>query len=146
MLAGIPKPLNVWDLKRDIIYKNDERYDLMRSLWILQPQKMVAGAYRRDDFDESRGGAHGNVCDRRPCRADERISLLQGIGFFRISPKLHYAHAAGEARRFNARMTQRPGSADGKMGTDSATVLAGVARWRIGRESKIKKSSRKEQR
>jgi DNA gyrase subunit B/topoisomerase-4 subunit B len=26
------KPLNVWDLKRDIVYKNDEMYNLMRSL------------------------------------------------------------------------------------------------------------------
>src|SRR5215204_7663334 len=26
------KPLNVWDLKRDIVYKNDELYNLMRSL------------------------------------------------------------------------------------------------------------------
>ncbi|MEW6302804.1 MAG: toprim domain-containing protein [Verrucomicrobiota bacterium] len=26
------KPLNVWDLKRDIMYKNDEMYNLMRSL------------------------------------------------------------------------------------------------------------------
>ena len=26
------KPLNVWDLKRDIVYKNDEIYNLMRSL------------------------------------------------------------------------------------------------------------------
>jgi DNA gyrase/topoisomerase IV subunit B len=26
------KPLNVWDLKRDTIYKNDEIYNLMRSL------------------------------------------------------------------------------------------------------------------
>ncbi len=26
------KPLNVWDLKRDVIYKNDELYNLMRSL------------------------------------------------------------------------------------------------------------------
>jgi DNA gyrase/topoisomerase IV subunit B len=25
------KPLNVWDLKRDIVYKNDEMYNLMRS-------------------------------------------------------------------------------------------------------------------
>jgi DNA gyrase subunit B/topoisomerase-4 subunit B len=26
------KPLNVWDLKRDIVYKNDEMYNLMRAL------------------------------------------------------------------------------------------------------------------
>jgi topoisomerase-4 subunit B len=26
------KPLNVWDLKRDIVYRNDEMYNLMRSL------------------------------------------------------------------------------------------------------------------
>src|SRR5215471_9946636 len=26
------KPLNVWDLKRDIVYKNDEMYNLMRTL------------------------------------------------------------------------------------------------------------------
>ncbi|HEX3988703.1 MAG TPA: toprim domain-containing protein, partial [Verrucomicrobiae bacterium] len=26
------KPLNVWDLKRDVVYKNDEMYNLMRSL------------------------------------------------------------------------------------------------------------------
>src|SRR5207247_9357787 len=26
------KPLNVWDLKRDIVYKNDEMYNLMRGL------------------------------------------------------------------------------------------------------------------
>jgi DNA gyrase subunit B/topoisomerase-4 subunit B len=26
------KPLNVWDLKRDVVYKNDELYNLMRSL------------------------------------------------------------------------------------------------------------------
>jgi DNA gyrase subunit B/topoisomerase-4 subunit B len=26
------KPLNVWDLKRDIVYKNDELYNLMRAL------------------------------------------------------------------------------------------------------------------
>src|SRR5436189_6165640 len=26
------KPLNVWDLKRDIVYKNDELYNLMRGL------------------------------------------------------------------------------------------------------------------
>jgi hypothetical protein len=26
------KPLNVWDLQRDIVYKNDEMYNLMRSL------------------------------------------------------------------------------------------------------------------
>jgi len=26
------KPLNVWDLKRDIVYRNDELYNLMRSL------------------------------------------------------------------------------------------------------------------
>ena len=26
------KPLNVWDLKRDIVYKNDEIYNFMRSL------------------------------------------------------------------------------------------------------------------
>ena len=26
------KPLNVWDLKRDVMYKNDEMYNLMRSL------------------------------------------------------------------------------------------------------------------
>ncbi len=26
------KPLNVWDLKRDVIYKNDEMYNLMRAL------------------------------------------------------------------------------------------------------------------
>lgn len=26
------KPLNVWDLKRDVVYKNDEFYNLMRSL------------------------------------------------------------------------------------------------------------------
>jgi DNA gyrase/topoisomerase IV subunit B len=25
------KPLNVWDLKRDIVYKNDEMYNLMRA-------------------------------------------------------------------------------------------------------------------
>jgi len=25
-------PLNVWDLKRDIVYKNDEVYNLMRAL------------------------------------------------------------------------------------------------------------------
>ena len=30
MLKG--KPLNVWDLKRDIVYKNDEMYNLMRGL------------------------------------------------------------------------------------------------------------------
>jgi DNA gyrase subunit B/topoisomerase-4 subunit B len=28
------KPLNVWDLKRDIVYKNDELYNLMRALGI----------------------------------------------------------------------------------------------------------------
>ena len=28
------KPLNVWDLKRDAVYKNDEMYNLMRSLGI----------------------------------------------------------------------------------------------------------------
>jgi topoisomerase IV subunit B len=28
------KPLNVWDLKRDIVYKNDELYNLMQSLHI----------------------------------------------------------------------------------------------------------------
>jgi len=28
------KPLNVWDLKRDIVYRNDEMYNLMRSLEI----------------------------------------------------------------------------------------------------------------
>jgi hypothetical protein len=26
------KPLNVWDLKRDVMYKNDEMYNLMQSL------------------------------------------------------------------------------------------------------------------
>ena len=26
------KPLNVWDLKRDVVYKNDEMYNLMRGL------------------------------------------------------------------------------------------------------------------
>ncbi len=26
------KPLNVWDLKRDVMYKNDELYNLMQSL------------------------------------------------------------------------------------------------------------------
>jgi len=26
------KPLNVWDMKRDVVYKNDEMYNLMRSL------------------------------------------------------------------------------------------------------------------
>src|SRR5438046_10189393 len=26
------KPLNVWDIKRDIVYKNDEMYNLMRAL------------------------------------------------------------------------------------------------------------------
>ena len=26
------KPLNVWDLKRDIVYRNDEMYNLMRAL------------------------------------------------------------------------------------------------------------------
>ena len=26
------KPLNVWDLKRDVVYKNDEMYNLMQSL------------------------------------------------------------------------------------------------------------------
>jgi DNA gyrase/topoisomerase IV subunit B len=26
------KPLNVWDLKRDVVYKNDEMYNLMRTL------------------------------------------------------------------------------------------------------------------
>ncbi len=30
MLKG--KPLNVWDLKRDVMYKNDEMYNLMQSL------------------------------------------------------------------------------------------------------------------
>ena len=25
------KPLNVWDLKRDIVYKNDKMYNLMRA-------------------------------------------------------------------------------------------------------------------
>ncbi len=26
------KPLNVWDLKRDVVYKNDEMYNLMQAL------------------------------------------------------------------------------------------------------------------
>lgn len=26
------KPLNVWDLKRDVMYKNDEMYNLMQAL------------------------------------------------------------------------------------------------------------------
>ena len=26
------KPLNVWDFKRDVVYKNDEMYNLMQSL------------------------------------------------------------------------------------------------------------------
>ena len=30
MLKG--KPLNVWELKRDVVYKNDEMYNLMRAL------------------------------------------------------------------------------------------------------------------
>jgi DNA gyrase/topoisomerase IV subunit B len=42
------KPLNVWDLKRDIVYKNDEMYNLMRSLDIednlegLRYEKVIA--------------------------------------------------------------------------------------------------------
>ncbi len=28
----LSKPLNVWDLKRDVMYKNDEMYNLMQSL------------------------------------------------------------------------------------------------------------------
>lgn len=33
------KPLNVWDLKRDVMYKNDEMYNLMRSLDIEDSQE-----------------------------------------------------------------------------------------------------------
>jgi topoisomerase IV subunit B len=36
------KPLNVWDLKRDIVYKNDEMYNLMRSLDIEDNSKTCA--------------------------------------------------------------------------------------------------------
>ena len=47
------KPLNVWDLKRDIVYKNDEMYNLMRSLDIedniegLRYEKVDPGHRRR---------------------------------------------------------------------------------------------------
>src|SRR5688572_1203254 len=53
------KPLNVWDLKRDIVYKNDEMYNLMRSLDIednlenLRYQKVILAT----DADEI-GRAH----------------------------------------------------------------------------------------